>query len=110
MKIATREVYGKNLVELRKINEDVMTMEPFDDKWRSFNWNVIHIDGHNISDILEAFDRQKEMKAKPTVIIANKMDKPYAEKNLERMTAEFKQSIVIPCCAEAELMLERAEE
>ncbi len=48
--------------------------------------------------------------AKPTVIIANKMDLPYAEKNFERLRDEFRDQLVIPVCSEAELALRRAEE
>lgn len=48
--------------------------------------------------------------SKPTVIIANKMDLPYAEKNFERLRDEFRNQLVIPACSEAELALKRAEE
>jgi len=48
--------------------------------------------------------------SKPTVIIANKMDLAYAERNYERMVEEFKGTFVIPCCSEAELALRRAEQ
>jgi len=48
--------------------------------------------------------------SKPTIIIANKMDLPQAEKNLELMTEIFKGKFVIPCCSEAELALRRAEQ
>ena len=48
--------------------------------------------------------------SKPTVIIANKMDLPYAEQNFERLRDEFKNQLVIPVCSEAELALKRAEE
>ncbi len=48
--------------------------------------------------------------AKPTVIIANKMDLAEAEKNFERLRTEFKSQLVIPVSSEAELALRRAEE
>lgn len=40
-------------------------------KWKSFDWNVIEIDGHNMEEILTALDKADEVKDKPTVIIAN---------------------------------------
>lgn len=49
---------------------DVMNLEPLADKWKAFGWHVISIDGHNIKEILEAFDQAKTIKLKPTVIIA----------------------------------------
>src|SRR6266487_2546559 len=47
--------------------------------------------------------------SKPTVIIANKMDLAYSEKNFERLREEFKSQLVIPVCSEAEVALKRAE-
>jgi ribosome-binding ATPase YchF (GTP1/OBG family) len=47
--------------------------------------------------------------SKPTVIIANKMDLAYSEKNFEKLREEFKSQLVIPVCSEAEVALERAE-
>jgi transketolase len=47
-----------------------MPMEPFADKWRSFRWNVINIDGHDIVQILGAFEQARSVADKPTVIIA----------------------------------------
>ena len=46
---------------------------------------------------------------KPTIIIANKMDLPIAEDNLEMLTKYFSHSLVAACSAEAELALRRAE-
>jgi ribosome-binding ATPase YchF (GTP1/OBG family) len=48
--------------------------------------------------------------SKPTMIIANKMDLAYAEQNHKRLAQEFGRSLVIPCSADAELALRRAEE
>ena len=50
---------------------DVMGLEPLADKWKSFNWHVLEIDGHDISQILPALEKAKATKGKPTVIIAN---------------------------------------
>jgi ribosome-binding ATPase YchF (GTP1/OBG family) len=48
--------------------------------------------------------------SKPTLIIANKMDVPFAEKYFEKIAEQFKTSVVVPCCSEAELALRRAED
>jgi transketolase len=50
---------------------DIMGLEPLPDKWRAFNWHVLEIDGHNIKDILQALKKAREIKGKPTVIIAH---------------------------------------
>ena len=48
-----------------------MNIDPLVDKYRAFNWNVIEIDGHDMRQILEAFEKAKAFKGKPTVIIAH---------------------------------------
>ena len=40
------------------------------DKWRSFGWNVIEVDGHRIEQISNAIERAKKIKGLPTIIIA----------------------------------------
>ena len=40
------------------------------DKWRSFGWNVIEVDGHRIEQISNAISRAKSVKGMPSIIIA----------------------------------------
>jgi transketolase len=40
-------------------------------RWRGFNWNVLEIDGHDIPQIIGAFDTARKTGGVPTVIIAN---------------------------------------
>lgn len=49
--------------------EDTIDIEPLEDKLKSFNWDVIKIDGHNIKQILKALSTK--MFKKPLAIIAN---------------------------------------
>src|SRR6059036_1310577 len=56
------------------------------------------------------FSETLRMVSKPTVIIANKMDLAYSEKNFEKLREEFKSQLVIPASSEAELALKRAQE
>jgi transketolase len=46
-------------------------MEPIGDKWKSFGWHLIEIDGHNFSQIMDALDKAETIKNKPTVILAH---------------------------------------
>jgi len=48
-----------------------MPLDPVVDKWRSFNWHTIEIDGHNMKQILEALDETKHLHSKPSIIIAH---------------------------------------
>lgn len=50
---------------------EVMSPEPVTDKWRAFGWHVEEIDGHNLSQILSALTKAREVKGKPTMIVAN---------------------------------------
>ncbi len=51
------------------VNE-VAGLEPIDQKFESFGFEVIKIDGHNFDEIEAAFEKAKTVKGKPTVIIA----------------------------------------
>lgn len=46
-----------------------MSMEPLADKWRSFGWNVLEADGHDIKQVLCAFDQVPTGNGKPTMIL-----------------------------------------
>lgn len=48
----------------------VMNIGPVMDKFKSFGWNVIEIDGHDFDQIFAALDMAKETVGKPTMIIA----------------------------------------
>jgi transketolase len=48
-----------------------MGIEPLADKWRAFNWHAIEIDGHDMSQVLQALKEAGKIKGKPTVIIAH---------------------------------------
>jgi transketolase len=50
--------------------EDIMGLEPLAAKWQSFGWHVIEINGHDMQQILAAYDQAKTIKNKPTIIIA----------------------------------------
>ncbi|MDD2218009.1 MAG: transketolase [Eubacteriales bacterium] len=51
-------------------NEDIMGVDPIDEKFKAFGWNVISIDGHNFAEIFDAYKAAREYKGKPTVIVA----------------------------------------
>lgn len=50
--------------------DQVLSLEPLADKWRSFRWNVVEIDGHDMGAILAALDQVPGAKG-PTAIIAH---------------------------------------
>ena len=50
---------------------DVKCVCPVDEKFRSFGWNVINVDGHNFEELTTAFDEAKKCGGVPTAIIAH---------------------------------------
>ena len=52
-------------------NRDVMNLDPFNKKWQAFGWYVIEVDGHNLTQLIDAFNQAKVIKGQPTVIIAH---------------------------------------
>lgn len=51
-------------------NDKVMKVMPIADKFESFGWNVIEIDGHDFEDIERGYKQAEKCKGKPTCIIA----------------------------------------
>ena len=52
-------------------SSDVFFSNPLPEKWISFGWNVIEINGHNMEEIMTALDEAETVKGQPTVIIAH---------------------------------------
>jgi ribosome-binding ATPase YchF (GTP1/OBG family) len=74
---------------------------------RKSGLNADRLVGWSEDDLLMFVDTLRKV-AKPMIVAANKMDVPCAEENFERLRKT--NSIVVPCCAEAELVLRRAAE
>jgi len=64
-------VIDRNNIQIDGYTEDIMPLEPLADKYKAFNWHVLHIDGHNMKEIIDAVNHAKAVYEKPTVIIAH---------------------------------------
>jgi len=64
-------IIDRNNIQIDGFTEDIMPLNPLADKWRSFNWHVVEIDGHNFRDIDRAFGEAQAVFDRPSVIIAN---------------------------------------
>lgn len=51
--------------------DEVLSLEPFARKWKSFGWGVLEVDGHNIAKIDRALKKIPFAKNKPSVLIAH---------------------------------------
>jgi transketolase len=60
-----------NKLQLDGWNKEVMNLMPLSPKWESFGWHTIKVNGHDTTQLLNAFDEAKKIKGKPTVVIAN---------------------------------------
>lgn len=76
------------------MKDTVLEEKPFD------SWNEKE---------MQAFCWSLREYSKPTLLIANKMDLPYAAENFQKMREKYKGLIIVPTSGEAELTLRRAE-
>ena len=60
-----------NTLQLDGFTRDIMNLEPFMAKWAAFKWEVIEINGHDMQQIIDAIQQAKEVKGRPTVIVAH---------------------------------------
>lgn len=63
-------IVDNNNLQIDGSIEEVMSSYPIDAKFKSFGFNVINVDGHNIEELINAFNEAKTIKGKPTAIIA----------------------------------------
>ena len=63
-------IVDRNGIQLDGSTEQIMALEPLADKWKAFGWEVIEIDGSNIYEILQGFNKSKKIIKKPKVIIS----------------------------------------
>ncbi len=66
-------IIDRNRLQIDGWVNDVMNVEPLAERYRSFGWEVIEIDGHDMTQVVDALQRAKSVPAagKPTVIIAD---------------------------------------
>ncbi|MBI5415212.1 MAG: transketolase [Candidatus Omnitrophica bacterium] len=64
------------IVDYNKVQEngpvkEIKNLEPLAEKWRSFGWHTIEVDGHNFEKLFKALDEATGVQDKPSVIIAH---------------------------------------
>jgi transketolase len=64
-------IVDRNNIQIDGNTEDIMPLEPLHEKFASFGFEVIEIDGHNIQEIVDACRLAKSVAEKPAVIIAH---------------------------------------
>jgi len=61
----------RNRLQIDGRTAQVMSVAPIKEKWESFGWNVLSINGHDIGQIIRAVKDAKASEGKPTIIIAH---------------------------------------
>lgn len=64
-------IVDRNHIQINGTTERVMRLEPLREKWESFGWHVIEIDGHNMQAIVDAVHQAYAIQEQPTCIIAH---------------------------------------
>lgn len=64
-------IIDNNGIQIDGWNKDVMDLDPLNEKWKSFNWNVIEVNGNDAGAVVEGLETAKKSNGKPTVIIAH---------------------------------------
>ena len=64
-------IMDRNNIQIDGYTEEVMPIEPLAEKYRSFGWNVLDVDGHNIKKIIDACNESKAVYTRPTMILAH---------------------------------------
>jgi len=94
-------IVDRNNIQIDGFTEDVMPLSPLYEKWKSFGWNVLEIDGHNFNAIINAVDQAKAVFDKPSVIIAHTIP----GKGVEEFERKYEWHGKAPNSAEAKMAL-----
>lgn len=60
-----------NKIQLDGFVKDILDVAPLAEKWQSFGWHTIVLDGHDIAAVQHAYAEAAATKGKPTVLVAN---------------------------------------
>ena len=65
-------IIDRNKYSIDGLTEDVMALEPLDEKLSAFRWNVLEVNGHDMAEIINVFEELPPPDSDtPTIIIAN---------------------------------------
>lgn len=64
-------IMDRNNIQINGMTEHVMPLEPLREKYESFNWHVIDVDGHSMEAFARAVEEAKAIYEKPTLILAH---------------------------------------
>jgi transketolase len=98
-------IVDRNHYQIDGSTSEVMELEPFADKWRSFRWNVVEVDGHDIGAVADALKKSRgtrtmiiaeTTKGKGISIVENNNayhSKPLSPEDAEKAVAQLEREI-----------------
>lgn len=64
-------IIDRNNIQIDGMTEDIMPLESLKEKYEAFRWHVIEVNGHNMTEIINACETARSIYEKPVVIIAH---------------------------------------
>lgn len=98
-------IIDRNKVQLDGNVNDIKNLGDLEGRWKAIGWNVLTIDGHNISEIITALETSSNSSA-PTLIIANTIK----GKGVPFMEGKHNYHGAVPSCSEMEQEIRRMKE
>lgn len=87
-------VIDRNMQCVTSFTEECNRLEPLEDKWRSFGWDTVVIDGHSYKDLIRIFKGFRNRKShKPIVVIARTIK----GKGVSFMEGKLEWHHALPC-------------
>jgi transketolase len=99
-------IIDRNNIQIEGMTEDVMPLEPFHSKWKSFNWHVVEVSGHDFKMLNEVVEEAQAITEQPTVIIAHTIP----GKGVKEFEKNYKWHGKAPNKAEGEMALKELGE
>lgn len=64
-------ILDNNQLQLTGITKDIIDISPVGKKFEAFGWYAVEVDGHDVGELVRAFDEVKNVTGKPKLIVAN---------------------------------------
>lgn len=64
-------IVDRNRLQISGSTEDVMGLEPLEQKWAAFGWEVVSIDGNDMDELVKTLEAVPAAPGKPTLVMAN---------------------------------------
>ncbi|MEX0672462.1 MAG: transketolase [Candidatus Paceibacterota bacterium] len=64
-------IIDRNNIQIDGVTEDIMPLESLKEKYESFNWTVLEMNGHDMHEIVSTLEEAKAIQQSPVCIIAN---------------------------------------